>query len=85
MKVLEPAFATWGLQLRNEAAAVGEVALQELLCETVSEILVTLLRLVTAERAGRHWTDCMEAVCFMRGLALDDDKRHRRPTDKGTG
>jgi AAA domain len=73
MKVLEPAFATCGLQLRNEAAAVGEVALQELLSETVSEILVTLLRLVTAERAGRHWTDCMEAVCFMRGLALDDD------------
>ena len=73
MKVLEPAFATCGLQLRNEAAAVGEVALQELLSETVSEILMTLLRLVTAERAGRHWTDCMEAVCFMRGLALDDD------------
>ena len=30
---------------------------------------MTLLRLVTAERAGHHWTDCMEAVCFMRGLA----------------
>jgi superfamily I DNA/RNA helicase len=73
MKVLEPAFAQCGLQLRNEAAAVGEVALQELLSETVSEILVTLLRLVTAERAGRHWTDCLEAVCFMRGLALEDD------------
>jgi hypothetical protein len=27
MKVPEPAFATPGLQLRNEAAAVGEVAL----------------------------------------------------------
>lgn len=73
MNVLEPAFAGWGLQLRNEAAAVGEVALQELLSETVSEILVTLLRLVTAERAGHHWIDCMETVCFMRGLALDDD------------
>ena len=73
MKVLEPAFAACSLQLRNEAAAVGEVALQELLSETVSEILITLLRLVTAERAGRHWTDCLEAVCFMRGLALDDD------------
>jgi superfamily I DNA/RNA helicase len=73
MKVLEPAFVTWGLQLCNEAAAVGEVALQELLSETVSEILVTLLCLVTADRAGRHWTDCMEAVCFMRGVALEDE------------
>ncbi len=73
MKVLEPAFARCGLQLRNEAAAVGEVALQELLSETVSEILVTVLRLVTAERAGRYWTDCLEALCFMHGLALNDD------------
>lgn len=78
MKMLEPAFATCGLQLRNEAAAVGEVALQEMLSETVSEILVTLLRLVTTDRAGRHWTDCMEAVCFMRGLALDDDSRRSK-------
>jgi superfamily I DNA/RNA helicase len=78
MKVLEPAFAACGLQLRNEAAAVGAVALQELLSETVSEILVTLLRLVTAERAGRHWTDCLEAVCFMRGLALDDEDRRAK-------
>jgi superfamily I DNA/RNA helicase len=73
LKVLEPAFAKYGLQLRNEAAAVGEVALQELLSEAASDILVMLLRLVTAERAGRHWTDCLEAVCFMRGLALDDE------------
>jgi len=73
MKALEPAFAAKGLQLRNEAANIGYVALQELLSETACEILVTLLRLVTAERAGRHWTDCLEAVCFMRGLALDDE------------
>lgn len=51
MKVLEPAFATCGLQLRNEAATVSEVALQELLCETVSEILMTLLRQPNAQAA----------------------------------
>jgi superfamily I DNA/RNA helicase len=73
MEELEPAFAAEGVQLRNEAEMIGEVALQELLGEAVSEIVVALLRLVTAERAGRHWTDCLEAVCFMRGLALDDD------------
>jgi superfamily I DNA/RNA helicase len=78
MKVLEPAFATCGMRLRNEAAAVGAVALQELLSETVSEILLTLLRLVTAERAGRHWTDCLEAVCYMRGLAIDDEDRRAK-------
>jgi superfamily I DNA/RNA helicase len=77
-KVLEPAFAACGLQLRNEAAMVGDVPLQELLSETASEILIRLLRLVTAQRAGRHWTDCVEAVCFMRGLALDDERGRSR-------
>ena len=71
MKDLEPAFAAQCVQLRNEAEKIGEVALQELLGEAVSEIVVALLRLVTAERAGRHLTDCLEAVCFMRGLAPD--------------
>lgn len=73
LKILEPAFAAQGVQLRNEAEMIGEVALQELLGEAVSEIVVALLRVATAPRAGRYWSDCLEAVCFMRGLALDDD------------
>ncbi|MCK1440450.1 ATP-dependent helicase [Bradyrhizobium sp. 15] len=73
MKILEPAFAAQGGQLRNEAEMIGEVALQELLGEAVSEIVVALLRVATAPRAGRYWSDCLEALCFMRGLALDDD------------
>jgi superfamily I DNA/RNA helicase len=73
MKILEPAFAAQGVQLRNEAEMIGEVALQELLGEAVSEIVVALLRLATAPRAGRYWSDCLEAVCYMQGLALDDD------------
>ncbi len=73
MKVLAPIFAGKGIQLRNESETVGDVALQELLGEPVSEIVIDLLRLVSAKRAGRYWTDCLDAVCFMRGLALDDD------------
>jgi superfamily I DNA/RNA helicase len=73
MNVLEPAFAACGLQLRNDSAVVGEVTLQDLLSETISETVVTLLRLVTVQRAGRHWIDCMEMVCYLRGLDLDDD------------
>lgn len=73
MKILEPAFAAQGVRLRNEAEMIGEVALQELLGEAVSEIVVALLRVATATRAGRYWSDCLEAVCFMRGLVLDDD------------
>ena len=75
---LEPAFATHQLHLRNEAEMIGDVPLQELLSETASEILVTLLRLLTAERAGHYWTDCVEAVSFMRGLTIDDEHGRAR-------
>ena len=56
----------------------AQIALQELLAEDLSEILVTLLRFLTSERAGRHWTDCLEAVCMLRGLASDDDSGRSR-------
>jgi superfamily I DNA/RNA helicase len=72
---LEPAFATRDIVLRNEAAKVGKVALQELFTELLSDILVTVLRLVTSERAGGRWTECLDAVCSLRGLAPDDDDR----------
>lgn len=80
LKHLEPAFAARGMPLRNEAAQVGKVALQELFTELLSEILVTVLRLVTAERAGSRWTECLEAVCFLRGFAFDDDDRRQKET-----
>jgi superfamily I DNA/RNA helicase len=73
MKTLEPGFSRLGLNLRNEALLIGDVALQELLIETASDVLTVLLRLATAARAGRYWTDSLEMLCYMRGLALDDE------------
>lgn len=73
MKLLQPSFAKKNLNLRNEAAQVGAVALQELLGETLSEEIIALLRLFTSERAGRHWTVCLDSLCGLRGLSSDDD------------
>lgn len=78
MKLLEPAFAKHGLNLRNEALLKGSVALQELLAEDLSEYLVALLRLFASERAGRHWTACLDMMCSLRGLATDDDAGRAR-------
>ncbi len=73
MKLLEPSFAKQGLSLRNEALLIGPIALQELLAEDLSEDVIALLRLVTSERAGRYWTNCLDMMCSLRGLASDDD------------
>ena len=42
VKVLEPQFAAKGLYLRNEAAQIGPIAIQELLAEDLSEISYAL-------------------------------------------
>ena len=71
--ILEPAFAAANIPLRNEASMIGSVMLQELLAEELSELLVCVLRLAMSDRAGRHWSECQEALSALRGIASDDD------------
>jgi superfamily I DNA/RNA helicase len=81
LKTLEPAFQKRGIRVRNEAAMVGKVALQELFTEALSDFLIKVLRLSTAEAAGRYWTECLEAICYLHGLAPDaDDRRAKAAT-----
>ncbi len=77
-EVLAPSFTECGLSLRNESAQVGSVMLQELLSEEVSNILVRVLRLAMSDRAGRHWSDCQEAIAVLRGVTSDDDSARAR-------
>jgi hypothetical protein len=76
--VLEPAFQAAGIPLRNEAGTVGSTMLQELLAEEVSELLVSVLRLSTTDRAGRYWTECQEALGTLRGISPDDEAGQTR-------
>jgi superfamily I DNA/RNA helicase len=71
--VLEPAFAAAGIPLRNEAGQAGAIMLQELLAEEASELIISVLRLATTKRAGRHWTECQEALGSLRGIGPDDE------------
>jgi superfamily I DNA/RNA helicase len=71
MSVLEPAFLAAGLQLRNEAANIGPVRLQELLAEELSEVVVCVLRLATTNRAGRLWTDAVDTLAGLEGVTAD--------------
>ncbi|WP_196259758.1 UvrD-helicase domain-containing protein [Pelagibacterium limicola] len=70
--VLEPAFQAAGLSLRNEASMIGAVALQDLLPDEASRLIIGLLRLATSPRAGRYWSECQEALSVLRGIGPDD-------------
>lgn len=71
--VLQPAFAAAGIPLRNEAGQAGAIMLQELLAEEASELIISVLRLAMTKRAGRHWTECQEALGSLRGIGSDDE------------
>jgi len=75
---LENAFRAAGIALRNEAAAVGEVVLQELMADEASDLVVAVLRLAATSRAGRIWADCLEALGALRGVAADDEAGQAR-------
>jgi superfamily I DNA/RNA helicase len=70
--ILDPAFRTAGLTLRNEAGVVGTVMLQELLAEEISTLLVCMLRLAMTDRAGKHWSECLEILQGLWGIGIED-------------
>ena len=76
--ILQPAFAAAGTPLRNEAGQAGAIMLQELLAEEASELIICVLRLVMMARAGRHWTECQEALGTLRGIGPDDEVEQAR-------
>jgi superfamily I DNA/RNA helicase len=76
--LLADALADHNIILRNEAAEIGPVRLQELLSEDLSELVISFIRLATIERAGRAWGDCLTALSMLRGLASDDELAHTR-------
>ncbi|MCA5971791.1 MULTISPECIES: UvrD-helicase domain-containing protein [Pseudomonas] len=77
-ELLEPAFASENLALRNEAGMVGKVMLQELMTEEISKLVVNVLRLSMTPRAGSYWSTCQNWLASMRGIDADDSIRQSR-------
>ena len=74
---LTPMFSARGLSLRNEAAVIGSVALQDLLTEEASKFLILLLRIAASSRAGGHWNECIDALISLRGHDTEDEIAQR--------
>ena len=76
--VIEPAFSSLGIAIRNEAGTVGQVVLQELLTEEISRLQIGILRVAMTKQAGQHWSRCQEALAALRGVGLDDENAHAK-------
>lgn len=66
-----------GITLRNEAALVGDVPLQELITEELSKLVIATLRLAHDGAAPKAWTYLVATMQRIRGQSADDDYRNR--------
>ncbi|KAB2939377.1 MAG: ATP-dependent helicase [Hyphomicrobium sp.] len=76
--LLSAALADHGITLRNEAAEIGAVRLQELLSEELSGSVIGFVRVASTDRAGQAWADCLSALGSLRGLPQTDERANLR-------
>lgn len=70
---LAPAFAACGLEIRNVARNVGDIAIQDLLAEELTRGLLPLLRLGAEKRAPEDWQCAIEMQRGLRNIYEDDE------------
>ncbi|GAB6172205.1 ATP-dependent helicase [Paradesulfitobacterium aromaticivorans] len=70
---LSPAFETRGLRLRNVARNVGDIAIQDLLGEDLTQILLRLLRLGATERSPENWNAALQDLQFLEAIDSTDE------------
>lgn len=71
-----------GVRLRNVARNVGEIAIQDLLGEELTEILLPLLRLGASAKDPESWNKAQRSLQLVDGLYLDDEIGLQRLQDR---
>lgn len=70
---LGPIFRDNSLTLRNLARNVGEIAIQDLLAEPLTEVVLALLRLGASERAPEAWSTTQSRLQAIVGTSSEDE------------
>lgn len=67
-----------GVRLRNVARNIGDIAIQDLLAEELTGILLPLLRLGATDKNPQAWNSTMDSLHFLEGIHPDDDAGQQR-------
>lgn len=71
-----------GVRLRNVARTVGDISIQDLLGEELTEILIPLLRLGATSKCPIHWTRTQRSLQFLESVYSDDEAGQARLQDR---
>ena len=74
---LTSAFAARGLRLRNVARNVGDISIQDLLGEDLTQIFLRLIRLCTTKRSPENWNTALLDLQFLEGVGPTDEMRQQ--------
>jgi superfamily I DNA/RNA helicase len=66
-------FESHGLRLRNVARTVGDIAIQDLLGENLTQILLRLLRLGAEARSPENWNAALQDLQFLEAIDFGDE------------
>jgi superfamily I DNA/RNA helicase len=75
---LAPTLAAHGLTLRNLARNIGDIAIQDLLSEPFTEVLLPLLKLGASSRNPDAWSKAQEKMQLLTGIGQDDEVPQER-------
>ena len=76
------AMTSQGVQLRNIARNVGGIAIQDLLCEELTRVLLPLLRLGASQKDAAAWAESQSNYRFISGVSPEDEHAQQRATDR---
>lgn len=79
---LGPALANNGVSLRNLARNVGKIAIQDLLAEDLTIILLAFFRLGTTRRHAKAWNQAQNSLRQIEAVTDDDEGMQRRLADR---
>ena len=71
-----------GVSLRNVARNVGDIAIQDLLGEDLTEVLIPLLRLGASLKDPESWTKAQHSLQFLEAIYPEDETGQQRLQDR---
>jgi superfamily I DNA/RNA helicase len=80
--VLEETLRDSGITLRNVARNVGDIAIQDLLGEELTELLIPLLRLGASLKDPESWNKAQRSIQFLEAIYPEDETGQRRLQDR---
>ena len=75
---LRDAFKCEGVGFRNEDRDVGGAAIQELMTEPYSRLLLDLMEFCSRQYGGALWSAAMNHFAAAEGIEIDDDETAER-------